>query len=85
MYDDQCNILNSIIRDAKQKICSIKISEKEHEDELAKSHEDKKLCKNIYENICDRFINLETKCSMQIDTLSDSHVLEVKNEFRAEI
>ena len=40
------------------------------------------LCAKVYENICDRYSTLESKCSAEIVNLSDCQILNEKREFK---
>ena len=40
------------------------------------------MCHGTYENICERFSNLEMKCDIKLEDLSDSDILHGKRELK---
>ena len=84
IYDELCNELDLFIQGTSKRMQEVKFSklevEKERKNEELEREERLKLglCHGIYENICERFSNLEMKCNIQLEDLSDSDILHEK-------
>ena len=96
LYDTQIETLEKFIQTRRDSISNLRQKEKTAEDERRKSEEQKKnenkkaidqesvlLCKNIYDNICDRMKKLETKCGIKTSSLSDLQIMDLKKDMKS--
>ena len=94
-YDKQMRVLEEFVQKRRKDITDIKLAEKAAESDRRESEEkirseEKKIrddeailvCKNIHENICERMKMLELKCKLEIDSLTDIQVMELKKDFK---
>ncbi|MDP7406234.1 MAG: hypothetical protein QF495_05675, partial [SAR324 cluster bacterium] len=91
-FDEMSLKINTFIADMLARCQQIKVNEKiergKHEDLLACQKSDKEnlekiqSCKSLYGNISERFSNLESKCMVQVEKLTDSQVMEFNSDLK---
>ena len=68
------------------KLLKLEVEKVRKNEELEKLVREKRLklgiCHRIYENICERFSNLEMECNIKLEDLSDSDILHGKRELK---
>ena len=95
-YDAQIKTLEEFVKKRRKSITDLKLGERKSEsdrresDELKKSVEKKirddetiLVCKNIYDNICERMKKLESKCTIEIESQTDIQIMDLRKDFKS--